>query len=203
MHIAIEGIDGVGKTSIAHRLAERLGFLCVEKHLHALLDGENIEDIPNYMRISTQVNASPNPTFRAWFYALGNLYLREHYQGKDIVTDRYFASNYSWNGTPENEPIFDWLIQTLGKPEMTFLIYADPAVREQRIRKRNPDDADLANATVGFSDRMYQKIEQFLRRHQLPYRIIDTSTIGIDEAVDQIIDILVAEHVILTLRQNP
>ena len=183
MHIAIEGIDGVGKTTLARSLARQLGFKCVEKHLHALFDSEDFCHIPNYMRITEQVNASDNPTFRAWFYALGNLYLREHYRGMDIVTDRYFASNYSWNGTPENEFIFDKLIEILGKPEITFLIYANPRARMERIRQRNPEDPDLANANQAFSDRIYERLSDFLKRHHFNHYLIDTSDKSIVESI--------------------
>ena len=58
MHIAIEGIDGVGKTTLARRLAKEINFHCIEKHLHALTDGEDIDDIPNSMQITSKVNAS-------------------------------------------------------------------------------------------------------------------------------------------------
>lgn len=193
MHIAIEGIDGVGKTTMARELAKRLGFKCIEKHLHALLDGENIDDIPNYMRVTSEINASDNPTLRAWFYALGNLYLREHYGNIDIVTDRYFASNYSWNGTQDNMFIFEKLIDILGKPEITFLVYANPQVREERIRRRNPNDTDLANADVSFSETMYGKLNGFLENHGFNYHVIDTSNLNIDESLTLMQKILVKE----------
>jgi len=201
MHIAIEGIDGVGKTTLARSLAHHLGFTCVEKHLHALFDGEDACAIPNYMRITEQVNASDNPTFRAWFYALGNLFLREHYRNMNIVTDRYFASNYSWNGTRDNEFIFDKLIEILGKPEITFLVYANPQVRMERIRRRNPDDPDLLNANLAFSDRMYERLNAFLKERNFNYHLIDTSDKSIEESISAMLDIL-AKSFPIQLPQN-
>lgn len=185
MHIAVEGIDGVGKTTLARKLAKNIGFHCIEKHLHALTDGDDIDDIPNYMRITSHVNASDNATFRAWFYALGNLYLKEHYQNTNIVTDRYFASNYSWNGTPENEFIFEKLMELLGKPDITFLIYANPDVRAERIRRRNPNDPDLLNSSIDFSEQMYGKINGFLQKYNFKYHLIDTSCLSIENALQK------------------
>ena len=190
MHIAIEGIDGVGKTTIARELAHRIGFQCIEKHLHALLDGEDVSDIPNYMRVTEQVNASKDKLFRAWFYALGNIYLREHYHNADIVTDRYFVSNYSWNGTAENEFIFEKMIELLGKPEITFLIYADPEVRAARIKQRDPQDPDLVNSTVQFSETMYNRITGFLTRYDFKYYTIDTSHTSLSESLERIQGVL-------------
>ena len=193
MHIAIEGIDGVGKTTIARKLAERLDFQFIEKHLHALFDGERMDRIPNYMRITQEINASKDSTLRAWFYALGNLYLRDHYGNADIITDRYFASNYSWNGNPENEFIFNNLIDLLGKPEITFLIYARPEVREARLRKRNSNDPDLCNATEHFSDRMYRRLDDFLYRFGFKYHMIDTSDMTAEQTLNRICRILALE----------
>ena len=193
MHIAIEGIDGVGKTTMARKVAERLDFQFVEKHLHALFDSEQMDSIPNYMRITQEINASSNSTLRAWFYALGNLYLCDHYRGKNIVTDRYFASNYSWNGTPDNEFIFNDLIDILGRPEITFLIYARPEVREARLRRRNPNDPDLRNATKHFSDEMYHRLNDFLYRFGFNYRVVDTSEMSVEQALNKICGILALE----------
>jgi len=38
MHIAIEGMDGVGKTTVAKELARRLTFSFIEKPLHYLFE---------------------------------------------------------------------------------------------------------------------------------------------------------------------
>ena len=74
MHIAIEGFDGVGKSTAAKKLAEKLGFLLVEKPLHFLFDEEGDKQ---YIRIRNTVNQSKNKQFTGWFYGLGNIYLYE------------------------------------------------------------------------------------------------------------------------------
>ena len=40
MHIAIEGMDGVGKTTAGKRLADQLHFKFVEKPLHYIFDSD-------------------------------------------------------------------------------------------------------------------------------------------------------------------
>ena len=55
MHIAIEGMDGVGKTTAARNLAKRLDFKIVEKPLHYMFDEEKGE-FTNYIRIRDYIN---------------------------------------------------------------------------------------------------------------------------------------------------
>ena len=55
MHIAIEGMDGVGKTTAARNLAKILNFKLVEKPLHYMLD-ENEDNYANYIRIRDYID---------------------------------------------------------------------------------------------------------------------------------------------------
>lgn len=190
MHIAIEGIDGVGKTTLAKKLAKALNFKFVEKHLHTLFDGENADHIPHYQRITKVINSSDDTLLRAWFYALGNIYMREHYGNKDIVTDRYFASNYSWNGTPDNSFIFEHLIQCLGKPQITFLLYANENARINRLRQRNSNDPDLEKINGTFSLEMYKKLKYFLDQYDFHYYSLDTSELSDTETFETVLGII-------------
>ena len=141
MHIAIEGIDGVGKSTAAKNLAERLGFTLVEKPLHFLFDKDGNED--NYIRIRDEVNKSKNKKFTGWFYGLGNIFLYEHFKNENIITDRHILSNYCWSGDESTDYIFDSIYQTTGAPDFTFLIVASQEAVEKRLKKRNPSDPDL------------------------------------------------------------
>ena len=49
IHISIEGMDGVGKTTTCRLLAEKLGYKFVEKNLRFLFDENDGYD--NYFRI--------------------------------------------------------------------------------------------------------------------------------------------------------
>ena len=82
-HIAIEGMDGVGKTTTCKLLAERLGYKFVEKNLRFLFD-EN-DGFDNYFKIRDKVNASPDRLFTSWFYGLGNIYLYTMFKNENII----------------------------------------------------------------------------------------------------------------------
>ena len=183
MHISIEGIDGVGKTTFASLVAEALGFTFVEKPLHYLFDEKDNE---NYIRIRDIVNKSNNRVFTSWFYGLSNIYLYEKFKGQDIVTDRHLLSNYSWSGEPESEAVFDLLVEKIGIPDYTFIIYANPSIVMKIIIGRNPLDLDIDK--VSLISIIYNKMEKFCKKNKMPYKLIDSSELSQTEVRDIIVD---------------
>jgi thymidylate kinase len=191
MHIALEGIDGVGKTTFATLVAEELGFTFVEKPLHYLFDEVGNE---NYIRIRDKVNASSNRVFTSWFYGLSNIYLYEKFKNQDIVTDRHLLSNYSWSGEHESESVFSLLVEKIGMPEFTFIIYANKETILKRIVGRDKLDPDINK--VEYISKVYRKMEEFCIKHSMPYQIIDTS----NKTKYEVKDIIV--HKIKSLRSK-
>lgn len=182
IHISIEGMDGVGKTTTCKLLAKRLGYLFVDKNLRYLFDdGESYE---NYFRIRDKVNACPDRLFTSWFYGLGNIYLHTMFKEKNIVTDRYFLSNYAWSGTNDNTEVYDLLVKKLGFPDLTVILYADDAAIAARIKGRDENDGDIAK--VRLARQKYEKMIYFCERYSMPYMVIDTSNLTPDEVVEQI-----------------
>lgn len=191
MHIAIEGLDGVGKTTTAKAVADRLGFMFVEKPMHYLTDKEGMD---NYMRIMEHINVSMPSDFTAMFYGTGNLYLSYMSESNNIVTDRHIASNYFWNYNGKNIKLFDYLAQTCNNPDITIILFARADVRRQRIIGRNPLDPDLTNKV--FSDDTYDKLVEFVKRYNMKYYIVDNSDLTLNETIDSIIKILHKEKVL-------
>lgn len=181
-HIAIEGMDGVGKTTVSKLLAERLGYKFVDKNLRELFDENNSCD--NYVRIRDKVNASPDRLFTAWFYALGNIYLHTAHEQENIVTDRYFLSNYAWSGTDNNTEVYDLLVKKLGFPDLTVILYADEHAILSRLRHRDELDSDIKKVTL--AKEKYEKMIYFCEKYKIPYMVIDTSNISPEEVVEVI-----------------
>jgi thymidylate kinase len=184
MHIAIEGIDGVGKSTAAENLAKALNFKLVEKPLHYLFDEDGSDK--NYLRIRDQVNKNPNKCFTGWFYGLGNIYLYERFKDENIITDRHILSNYCWSGSEESEYIFDAIYRTIGSPDYTFLIYASPEAVEKRLRNRDIDDPDLRK--VEEIPSAYKRMKYILNKYKMPGLVIDTSDIPEKDVVDIMIN---------------
>ena len=183
IHISIEGIDGVGKSTAAKRLAEYLGFQLVEKPLHYLFDEEGDD---NYIRIRDNVNQNKNQKYTGWFYGLGNIYLYEKFKDQNIVTDRHILSNYCWSGSEETDYIFDAIYKTIKAPTFTFLIYADPEVVKSRLISRDKDDPDLKK--VKYIPEAYEKMINVLKRYEMPSLIIDTTNMNADEVLNTMIN---------------
>lgn len=181
MHIAIEGLDGVGKSSTAKLLASEINYEFIEKPMHYLTD---VEYMDNYLRISDTINNLLPSDFAALFYGTGNYYTSLISKNKSIVTDRHLASTYYWNGDKDNTELFDFLVKICGKPDFTIILYADAITRKERVISRNSNDPDLQRNV--FSNDQYDKIIEFVKRYNMNYYLLDTTNMLLDDVVDEL-----------------
>jgi thymidylate kinase len=182
-HISIEGMDGVGKSTTCKKLAEKLGYVFVEKPLHYLFD--NNDEIRNYQEIAKKVNSNPNRNFTSMFYGLGSIYMYELFKDKNIVTDRHLASNYAWSGTEYNKDVYKLVVSKIGKPNMTVILYSPTDVIVSRLKGRDVNDKDIKRASK--SEEIYNKMITFCKEYEFPYIVLDTSKLTPDEVVDCIL----------------
>ena len=183
IHISIEGMDGVGKSTTCQKLANRLGYKFVEKPLHYLFDENN--EIINYQRIASKVNANLNRNFTSMFYGLGSIYMYEVFKNQNIVTDRHLASNYAWSGTEYNKDVYELIVAKIGVPKLTVILYSPTDVIVKRLRCRNDKDKDILRAEK--SEEIYSKMINFCTDYNFPYVVINTSQMTPDEVVERII----------------
>jgi thymidylate kinase len=192
MHIAIEGVDGVGKTTICKMLAEKLNFKFVEKPLHYLFDSD--DSFQNYYRIRDYINVQENKIFTSWFYGLGNIFLYHKFKDENIITDRHLVSNYFWSGDELSKPVFDCLTELIGKPDYTFLLYANEEEVTKRLKKRNRNDSDIKK--VRLNRKALTKMTNFLLNYKMKYQIIDSTYLDQEEVLNTIIEHLTNEKLI-------
>ena len=192
MHIAIEGMDGAGKTSVAKLLAEKIGFKFVEKPLHYMLDEDGTLD--NYMRVSKDVNKQSEMSIKTLFYGLGNVFVKSKFKGENIVTDRHLVSNYFWNCDETTQDIFDVILKHASIPKITFLLYANEEVRLKRIIARNPLDDDVNK--INLYQHAYEKMKECLEKNKMDYVLINNSEKTCEEVVSLIIDYLKVANII-------
>lgn len=186
-HISIEGMDGVGKSTTCQLLAKKLGYKFVEKPLHYLFD-ESEDRFDEYLRIRDKVNANPNRIFTSWFYGLGSIYMYELFKDENIITDRHFASNYAWSSSDNNEEVYDLLVEKLGVPKLTVILYSPSETIVKRLVARNKNDSDIAKAKK--SEIIYSKMIEFCKSKKLPFVVIDTSSLTPEQVVAKIVEAL-------------
>lgn len=184
-HISIEGMDGVGKTTTCQLLAKKLGYKFIEKPLHYLFD-KDASSFEEYLRIRNMVNASEDRNFTSLFYGLGNVYIFDRFKDVNIVTDRHLASNYAWSGMKDNEDIYALLVKKTPKPDLTVILYAKESVIVRRIRNRDKIGDDINK--VHKSEEIYRKMLYFCKKYRLPYILIDSTDLSVEEVVDVIIE---------------
>lgn len=179
MIVAIEGMDGVGKTTVAKRIEKDFNYKYVKDPLKELLeiDEEHLKNISN------KIFNFDDSRIKAWYLALGDIYALTKYSKQDIIMDRHILLNYFWNGNEKSEDIFDTEVKLFGKPDLTILLYASPEVRIKRISKRNPNDPDLYKENM--KQYGYDKLIDFLQKYKYNYIIINTEEKTMDEVVEE------------------
>lgn len=188
MKIAIEGMDGVGKSTIARKLASDYNMIYLEKPLTGLFD-TNVSNGKDVLReVSNKIYSSKDEALKAWFFGLGNLYSFIEYENEDVVIDRHFASNYFWNGTQRSNTIFKSMIELIGVPNLTIVLTASIQSRMERLYKRNPNDYDLADMEkhVKGDDKMIN----FLREFNIPFVEVNTDNKNVDEVYEEVRNIV-------------
>lgn len=182
MIINIEGCDGVGKTAVSRLVAEHYGYKCIEKPMHELFADDGIK---KYIEMRLELDKINSSKLYSMFFGLNALLLAEKYKNENIVCSRGLVSNFAWIGENLSARIFKTVYSEIDCHIKTFLLYAPPAVLEERMLKRNPSDANLKNLSL--SERRYELMRSLLKDENIPYIEIDTSNAGIDDVLKIII----------------
>jgi len=182
MHVAMEGMDAVGKTTAARMLAEKLGMHYCSKSLHDMTDPSGIYDSFITLRelsLSDSVNSS---------FGFRGSFLLDRCLRKPITSDRFLASNF-WAHTrgrrfEELRP----LLETAGEPDLTVILYAAPEVIRERMVHRDPNDKDIAK--LPFQSEGYAAMRWFAERCGLNCIWLDTSEMTVDQVVSVLSDFI-------------
>lgn len=181
MRIAIEGMDGCGKTTVSKILVEKLGYKYVDKPFKFLFESLNINE-SQLKDLEWKLYETEDEALLTLFYGMGLLYGTRCNYNQDIIYDRHFVSNYYWHGDEETTPLHKELIRLCGKPDLTVLLKASVSTRMNRIYTRNHQDKDLSNYAM--YDDGYDKMEKFLQNFDFNYIVIDTEYLSPEEEAD-------------------
>ena len=184
MIVAIEGMDGAGKTTICNHIERNFGFINIEKPTkYFFKDKKGNIDQEIFKKVLNKVYLMNNRN-RSEFFGKGNELAVTMYPNCDIVLDRHIASNYYWNGDKSLKQFYSKLVGKCGKPDITIFLYATPSVRYTRLQKRNKKEMDLYDKSI-FEDGTKKHIE-FLEEYEMPYVIIDTNNKTISQVCREV-----------------
>lgn len=186
MKIAIEGLDGSGKTTLAKFISKFYKMDYVEKSFKYILTKEDSEiimtnkEIRQYEKKVCKLNDN---LIKAMYYALGNMYDLHH--NNNIVIDRYLGSNYFQNGDAKTEFLFSLLAKESADKILTIILYASLEERNKRIKLRNPQDSDLKYKELQIDN--YNKLINFYKKYKLPFFVVYVDGKTIDEINHEVI----------------
>ena len=168
MIISIEGLDGVGKSTLTSFLSDELNMPIISKPIKSLL-----ELTPDQSKkITDKIYENYSKNLQAMYYLLGYLSALENGKNGSYILDRGFMSTYYFSCDEENMALFDFFALNYGFPELTILLYASVEERIRRITARNSLDKDLMKTRI-YKDG-YNKYFEAICRYNIPYIAINT-----------------------------
>lgn len=196
MFISIEGIDGAGKTSVAKKLVETLGYCySSQKELSKYMEIDNalyLKYCHNYRK-----NVKSNRESIFLLYSL-SCYLSS--TNDNVVCDRHLPTVYFWYGNDNSFLISELIYSICKKPDITFILDVDIEtainnINKKRIKNeitekeflRDIEKAKNAATFVPF-------VKTFLAHFKLNYFVIDAKNKTIGQIHDEIISIINCKH---------
>jgi dTMP kinase len=179
--ISIDGVDGVGKTTAARRIAAKLGYKYYKS------------PAKEFAELRKEVDKYASPVGRYAFYRLAlqrdSEEIEQALAAGSVISDRYIASTLAYH------LVLDPRIQTIHseagllKPTFSILLSARSEVRIARLEKRRqlesraPSDVKLEDNVA-----LMDNVAEMFRT--LGLKEIDTSDMSCDEVVTRIEEII-------------
>lgn len=180
MIISIEGVDGVGKTSISKKLAEILKYKYIDKPLKHYLN----DDI--YFLVKNTIKSFNDRYLIALFYILNfSVGLKEGNE-KNVILDRGVLSNLVWIADDNIIKIVKTFLDNFIKPDLTFILTLNENELEKRLKTRSINDKDLFKCK--YFSKMQIKLISIANLLELNYFIINRNKLNIEQTVNIILN---------------
>ena len=172
MKLAIDGMDGVGKSSVAKLLGKELNYPVYEQKLV-----ENIGiDSVSYKNLVTHIRKSKNKSISPIFYTLKSLLDNED---ENSIAVRSIVSMFYFEHDNVSSQFINNILSLGTVPDLIIILYAPVEERIKRIKKRNENDPDLFSKTALCEG--YEIMLDFVKEYNLPYLGIDTTNLSLDQ----------------------
>lgn len=176
MIVAFEGMDGCGKSTVASMFAEKNDFIHETQRIMRILNisREEFDNLVNIVRGSKNKKLSPIfYTFRC---------MLDNETDTNTVVERTMISTYYFENKRIEKDYWDFAMGLDVVPDITFVLYASPEERYNRIKNRNPLDKDLKSKEA-LSDG-YSHMLEFIREYSIPYVGINTEIYNAKQVVE-------------------
>ena len=181
MKIAIDGMDGVGKSSVAKLLGKELNYPVYETKLVEKIGMDPLF----YKKLVKYVRKSNNKTISQLFFMLKSLLDNEE---DNVIAVRSIVSMYYFEHNNLSNELIDSIINTGIVPDLVILLYAPVEERIKRIKNRNEFDSDLNNKEA--LEDGYDIMLDFIKKYNIPYLGIDTTNRSL-ESVSLLVKLLI------------
>lgn len=192
MFIAIEGIDGAGKTSISKLLSSKLNYEYSsqkELSIHMCIpDDQYLTYCHNYRNI---VNLDADSMLM--LYSL-SCFLSG--RKENVVCDRHLATVFFWYGNKTTLFVAETIYRLTKKPDITIILDVTVDTALTRIKKKlenntiNKFEAQRDFKKAKEANKFVQNVIPFLQHFNLPYAIIDANDKSVEEILDEVLLLL-------------
>ena len=184
MIITIDGYDGTGKTTLAKRLSERLGFVYMDKPFILKYQTEHGCTYEEAMKRTSEIEkglfASKDKRLIATYYLEALRWLSNSHHD-NIILDRGLLTTYAVVGYDETKDIFIDYINSGAFFDGSIYLVADDMERRKRIYLNDPNDPDLRYPVKWREN----DLEEFASGMQLKYFRIVTDDKTSDDVFEE------------------
>lgn len=189
MFIAVEGIDGAGKTTLSKMLARELDLKYTsQKALSTYMCIPNDQYLSYCHNYRTAVNADADSMLM--LYSLSCFLSGRE---ENIVCDRHLATVYFWYGNQTTLFVPETIYKLTKKPDITIVLNVSIDTAIERTKKKLKDniidkfEADRDFKKAKEANKFVQNIIPFLQHFNLPYIIIDADEKSADEILHEVL----------------
>lgn len=189
MKLVIEGMDGVGKSTVAKKVAAFYHLKYVDGLLKTYFTDKGFSEaeLAVLVRGIESFYDHEDSLVRTWIMGFANIFNLLNYD--DVVIDRYCLTTFFYNGDDRSRRLYTIMQEISGKPDLIIILAGSPKERRRRIQQRNADDRDLQQP-----EKLADGNRQFVAAAEelaVPYQVVETD--GQDEeqvfqAVCKVID---------------
>jgi thymidylate kinase len=166
--IAIEGLDGAGKTSVAHRVADALA-------------ARYVAVPPEDLKLSNERFLSRHDSVSRYLYYLAAVAEVQSlsFEGGLIVADRFVASAHALHVHVVGDVADHLRRLPISPPEMTVYLDVNEESRRERLRRRGRS-LDAFERRLEVDGRLRGLVANAMRT-LVPTQVIDTSVMPVEE----------------------